>query len=206
MARSECNSARENKENAVLKSDCVLQVCMLLPDAEQSDIHRPSDGCGPAAGNGYHPGWGDDLHLPNRLRLQQVPVRGAGGALVTLRAAGLRPDGNSHREHCVWLWRRHDLVLRLLGHQRAPPGARRPLLRSHPHLLVRHQGAWHLLGHVEHRPQPGRLHRAHLGWNCCAVLRLEVGCVSNGILHPEFSYVLCCPRGVGCSLEQLRAE
>ena len=50
----------------------------------------------------------------------------------------------------------------------APPcpaaaGRGRPLLRPHPDLLVCCQGARHLLGHVEHCPQHGRLLRAHPG-------------------------------------------
>ena len=55
-------------------------------------------------------------------------------------------------------------------------GLRRPLLRAHPDVLVRHQGAGHVLGHVEHCAQSGRLQRPPAGRLGCPLPGLEVGC------------------------------
>jgi hypothetical protein len=61
----------------------------------------------------------------------------------------------------------------------SPAGLRRAVVRQDPHGVVRHQGAGHVLGHVEHRAQPGRLHGAHPGGQRRALARLAGAPPSN---------------------------
>ena len=83
----------------------------------------------------------------------------------------------------------------------AHAGLWRAVLRAHPDHLVRDQGARHVLGHVEHCAQPGRVPGAHRGRHRGAHVRLEVRCVCPGeeernVLHsmapgPPGSLHLC---------------
>ncbi len=59
------------------------------------------------------------------------------------------------------------------------------MLRAHPDHLVRDQGARHVLGHVEHRAQPGRLPGAHRGRHRRAHVRLEVRCAPRAPVTPR---------------------
>lgn len=81
----------------------------------------------------------------------------------------------------------------------APAGRGRPLLRAHPDHLVRQQGARHVLGHVEHRAQPGRLRGAAGGGRLRQGHGLEVGHVSR-VMRLVIAAVERCRHRLSCRL------
>ena len=67
------------------------------------------------------------------------------------------------------------VVLRAVGPQRHPAGLGRPGVREDHHVVVRHQGARHVLGALEHLAQPRRVPRAAARRHRRARPRLAVG-------------------------------
>ena len=102
---------------------------------------------------------GRDPHLPLPDRLRHVQVRLGRPRRPLLPAPDARGRAHGHRrgQHRLRRGDRDGVVLHVLGAQRDPSGLRRPVLRADPDVVVRDQGAWDVLGHVEHRAQPGRI-------------------------------------------------
>ena len=94
---------------------------------------------------------------------------------LTLPQLSPPPPPPGGRQHHVRPRLDAAVVLRAVGPQRHPAGLGRPGVREDHHVVVRHQGARHVLGALEHLAQPRRVPRAAARRHRRARPRLAVG-------------------------------